>query len=603
MVAAMRLLRLALLAAVVLLVAPGGASAAESRLGYGGCVANDPALAGCTDLPPAGATGPLTGLSDIAVSPNGASVYGVSITSSGAPFFPGGAVSHFFRAPTGQIVLDGCLGNEAADNCGDLPPAGPEGPLTFSLSASGIAVSTDSSAVYTAAARSAAHFYAAVPAGQLAYDGCVSDFLADACTHIAPADSSFAGLSDVIVSPDNGSVYATAQGSDAVLHFFRQPGGQIVFGGCLSNVGAGMNCGPASGLGSARDLAMSPDGAHLYVAADGAVAVLRKTGAGGQIQFQGCLGPAAGCTPVPGAPLDDATGVAISPDGRSVYVAAGGGSDAVSHFVRSPDGSLTFAGCLGSTGGTGCTIVPGSPLLGAAKIAVGPEGRSVYVTGGDADALTTFGRAQDGSLTFEGCVANSVAGGCFDLPPAGPAGPIDAARGLALSADGGGLYVGALAGNAIAHFFRSADPARPPAGLLVPTRPSTSPVGTGAVSGGGLRCDGKTATIVATRLRTNGTRGDDVIVGRSARDVIDGKGGDDVICAAGGNDSVTGGSGDDRLFGQNGGDGLSGGGGRDRLSGGAGADRLRGGDGRDTLLGGAGRDSLDGGPGRDTQTQ
>ncbi len=90
------------------------------------------------------------------------------------------------------------------------------------------------------------------------------------------------------------------------------------------------------------------------------------------------------------------------------------------------------------------------------------------------------------------------------------------------------------------------------------------------------KCAGKTATIVATKAKTKGTKRNDVIVGRKGVDKIFGLGGNDTICGLGGND---------------------------RLYGGKGKDRLIGAAGRDKLFGGPGRDKLNGGPGKDQQKQ
>jgi Ca2+-binding RTX toxin-like protein len=102
------------------------------------------------------------------------------------------------------------------------------------------------------------------------------------------------------------------------------------------------------------------------------------------------------------------------------------------------------------------------------------------------------------------------------------------------------------------------------------------------------KCFGKTATIVAKAAdeETNGTKGNDVIVGSNADDFINGKGGNDRICGRGGDD-IIGGSG-----------------GTDKLDGGAGNDFVLGGTGNDKLTGGAllDIDQLFGGPGDDTIT-
>jgi len=154
-----------------------------------------------------------------------------------------------------------------------------------------------------------------------------------------------------------------------------------------------------------------------------------------------------------------------------------------------------------------------------------------------------------------------------------------------VSADGRSVYVTSGTADSVSHFFRSLTGGPPPGSV---TTPGARGIGTPAPT----RCRGVPGTIVATRLRTNGTRRSDVIVGRPGRDVIRGLGGNDLICGRAGGDTLLGGAGADRLVG---------GGGRDRLLGGGGRDRLLGGPGRDVLVGGTGLDRLLGGLGRDRE--
>jgi Ca2+-binding RTX toxin-like protein len=85
---------------------------------------------------------------------------------------------------------------------------------------------------------------------------------------------------------------------------------------------------------------------------------------------------------------------------------------------------------------------------------------------------------------------------------------------------------------------------------------------------------------------TEGTGGDDVIIGDDARNVIYPLQGDDIVCGRGGNDEIDGYQGNDFI------DGGS------NLDDGP-FDKLDGGDGDDTILGGVGRDDIDGNPGDD----
>ena len=93
--------------------------------------------------------------------------------------------------------------------------------------------------------------------------------------------------------------------------------------------------------------------------------------------------------------------------------------------------------------------------------------------------------------------------------------------------------------------------------------------------------------------RTDGTEGDDTIIGGEGRDLLIG---------AAGADSLDGGAGDDQLEGGFGDDLLQGGAGDDALLAARGEDTLLGGDGSDFLYGGVGDDSLSGDAGEDLST-
>jgi DNA-binding beta-propeller fold protein YncE len=285
------------------------------------------------------------------------------------------------------------------------------------------------------------------PGGELSYDGCVNNDGSQGCADApgTPLD----GASAVTVSPDGRSVYVTGANQGTVVHFTRlQPDGQVVFAGCLGDTTAGDACGivPGLRLGGASDVAVSPDGTSVYVAAGGADAVSHfYRDAEGRLAFGSCVASEAGknCTDLPAEPLGDPRAVTVSPDGRSVYVAARR-SNAVAHFFRGPGGQMAYDGCVSQYGAHGCAAV--RSFAGPGDVAVSRDGRSVYVTAATSNAVTHLDRLQpDGQIVFRSCVADRGENGCADLPGL----PLAQPRAIALSPDGSSAYVAAFASGAV----------------------------------------------------------------------------------------------------------------------------------------------------------
>lgn len=150
--------------------------------------------------------------------------------------------------------------------------------------------------------------------------------------------------------------------------------------------------------------------------------------------------------------------IAISPDGRNVYVASSK-SDAIAIFTRDRHtGALTQpkgkAGCAAAKAAEGCALAIG--LIGPNSVAVSPDGRNVYATSRGGSSLVTFHR-------------NRVTGALRELPPSasgcisGIAFPLcTPGRGMkdpdvvVISPDGRNVYIGAFAGSGVASFSRAA---------------------------------------------------------------------------------------------------------------------------------------------------
>ena len=254
---------------------------------------------------------------------------------------------------------------------------------------------------------------------------------------------------------------ALAVGAWPALAGSAEAAGQITYDGCLAN-DASQGCFdlPFDPLGGASGVAVSPDGKSVYTSSflSDSVAHLFRGGPDGQISYDGCLANDAsqGCFDLP-FELGGASGVAVSPDGKSVYVTSTEG-DSVAHFFRGgPDGQISYDGCVANDASQGCADIPGSgaPLDGASAVAVSPDGKSVYVASAPSDSVAHFFRSTvGGQISYDSCVANDASQGCADLPAA----PLSVARRVAVSPDSKSVYVASFDSSSVAHFFRAVDP-------------------------------------------------------------------------------------------------------------------------------------------------
>jgi len=256
-----------------------------------------------------------------------------------------------------------------------------------------------------------------------------------------------AGAAAVAVSPDGDTIYVAAADDDAVSVFhFVAPSSSVSFVEVeLNGVDDPGDSGTeVSGLAGAAALAVSPDGKNLYVvgADDNAVAVFDIASGTGRLSFrqavtQGDLG---------GVGLGTPSAVAVSPDGAHVLVSASG-DHSLCLFARSDaDGSLSLVDT--EVEGVNDASDSGGPVAGmtaAADVAVSPDGASVYVAGPTADRVVAFDLDAD-ELSFSAAFDPGVA-------PLNPGQP--GVSSLAVSADGEHLAAGQAGQDTLVIFRRN----------------------------------------------------------------------------------------------------------------------------------------------------
>ena len=293
--------------------------------------------------------------------------------------------------------------------------------------------------------------------GALKPQGCIADV--PDIGSCGAAQQGLGGAGGVAVSPDNKSVYVVSRNDDAIVRFDRNTTtGALTPQGCIADVGDLAGCGATQqGLDGAFDVAVSPDGKSVYVASSGDDAIVRfdRNTTNGALIPQGCIadaGNAAGCAATQQG-LNRAFDVAVSPDGSSVYV-PGIDDDAIVRFDRNADGVLTAQGCIADIGDVAGCLVDEQGLDGASAVAVSGDNKSVYVTSSTDHALVRFDRTTpSGALGWQGCFADPLdVAGCGAMQQG-----LFGANAVVVSPDSTSVYVASRQDGAIALFDRALD--------------------------------------------------------------------------------------------------------------------------------------------------
>ncbi len=319
--------------------------------------------------------------------------------------------------------------------------------------------------------------------GSLTYGGVYKDG--------AGGGANLDGASGVAVSPDGKHVYATAGADDALSVFSRD----VALNGALTFVESHKNgVSGVAGLDGASAVVVAPDpdgpggdagGAHVYAVAedDDAVVAFRRNDDSqsanfGRLTFLEELhdGQIQGAMTLDG--LDGARAVAISPDGRHLYVAAGD-DGAVSVFARNSDSGSSEYGRLTFLAVRSATEAPPGPggtptgLLGASALSVAADGEHLYASGATSDSVVVFQRnPTTGGLKLVETRGDGSSGPCVPIPSTCAAQGLNGASGVALSPDGAHVYLAAADGGTVAVFERAG---APPAFAFIGGRPATDP--------------------------------------------------------------------------------------------------------------------------------
>ena len=351
---------------------------------------------GCVSAKGLGGCGIAVGLDEpnsVAVSPDGRSVYATSRA--------GNSLTSFLRSPKSGALHQ--LPPERGGCISMLPIPGCVSARAL-VTPDVVLVSPDGKNVYagTFFGNSVASFARDATTGALAQlagtAGCIAEASEGCATGIA-----LKGVEGLAISGDGTSVYAAAALSNAVVELNRDPAT-----GALAQAGDGSGClvetalsGCTLGreLAGANAVAVSPDDDNVYVTSlfsnsvtafdrsvtDGALAQKEATNA--------CLTylRSTGCSF--GRALVAPEGVAVSPDGRNVYLASYE-SGAIDVLDRRAEGGAVrqkpgAQGCL-AIKGRGCARA--RALKGVSSIALSPDGRHLYSTAYESDAVGVFRR-------------------------------------------------------------------------------------------------------------------------------------------------------------------------------------------------------------------
>lgn len=440
--------RMLVVAALICAAGLPSTAQASSGLTPGGCLAVG--QSGCGSL--TSAEGALIyNTMRVVVAPNGRDAYSVGQAQSADGGKSAAGVVHFKRASDGALTWADCAGAEAICAVRFPDAANPVAAPTD------VAISSDGSDLYVVGSGNLTRFRLAAD-GSLRFADCLRGHHGEGDCQSMPFDtatqmSALDYPQEVTVTPDDRNVIVAEFGG--LTNFTRAADGSLTIADCLGEAGA--DCSPipkvcpslcGTGFSSVTDIAISPDGSDLYTVGTGddAIGHVRRA-PDGTLSYAGCFSVAGApeCDALPaGLPLVAPTAVAVSPDGRSVYVGGHypGGEDtrpshAILRFSRGVQGALAYADCAGHSGAPGCAPVPDADPLGIVGSLL-PLGGTLVASSQTSGLTTTLATAADGSLSYRGCMGGD--GDPRDVCDVGPAIGANTRVHIGASPDGGTVY-------------------------------------------------------------------------------------------------------------------------------------------------------------------
>ncbi len=320
------------------------------------------------------------GVFHLAISPDGRSAYAASPASD--------SLQVFDRDPaSGRLTAKACINDAGTGGC--VNGRAMDGATDVVVTAASVYVASSSAGIAVFDRRADGSLQARTgKEACLSFDG-ADEGVANACTDVRGLGTSrFGGPFALRLSPDGKNLYAGTS-TGAVLTLDRLASGALIErpgpAGCARD-GDDDDCFNATGLGGiVRQLAISPDGRSVYVPSPtrSGIVVFDRDAAGTLTQRS----DVARCVTSNGLPVSGQEQCAKEPrlsgGGSAVLVSADGHflyapvADSVLTFARRADGSLQFASCINDRGDDGCTAGKGMSSL--AFLDISPDGEDIAV--------------------------------------------------------------------------------------------------------------------------------------------------------------------------------------------------------------------------------